>query len=662
MLKNDEVQDISSMEFAPKTEPAMSLKKTSLKTKIALYFTNHPKMKPILMGMGIFLLLLISVTSVLAFKTYKTVGEIKDKANVLQTKTLETYALFKDQNLPAVEESLNQIDKELAETKDIYSELAFYSYIPFVKNYYNDGLHAFSAAQSGLSAGKKSIEAIAPYADVLGFSGEGSFTGGTTEDRLKVILETLDKISPILDDITNDLKVVESELSLINPEKYPEVLKEFEIRSSIVKAQELSSGAVIALTEFRPVIEELPSVAGAGDTRKKYLILFQNDNELRPTGGFLTAYAVINVDNGKVEAESSNDIYELDQKFTKKIAIPKELGRYLTTEKYWHLRDMNISPDLKLSMDVFFENYLTVPNEAKEIDGIITIDTHFLTNLMKVLGPVEVPGYGTFSAENDPRCDCPQIIYVLSEIITRPTPYLRDDRKGILGPLMRSLLTKAYTAPKQTWPELFKTGFDSIQNRHAQFYFIDEKAQTAAELANVAGRMIPPDDGSDFLAIINANLGGAKSNLFIDYDVVQTVTTPENGMLEKTVEITYRNTHEADNCNLEAGKLCLNSTLKDWTRLYVPEGSELLTSQGFLEDANVYDENGFTVIDGFFTLEPMATAKLKFVYKIPYTNNENYKVTIWKQGGVEQFETLMDVTGGQEKIIVQKDTTYETFF
>jgi hypothetical protein len=677
-MKNNPIEvNTSEIQTKPTTDPTSVTVQPDIKDTNMLDDQSKRKdkskknLKTWFIGLGVFLLLLISATVTLGFYTYKTANEIKAEAVVLKFKGSETYALFKDQNLPAVEASLNELDTKLAETKQVYEKLSFYSYIPFARNYYNDGLHAFNAAQSGLSAGKKSIAAITPYADVLGFSGEGSFTGGTTEDRLKVILETLDKISPILDDIANELKNVEAELLAINPERYPETLKIgekdgedqiLEVRSYVNQVQELSSGAVVALTEFKPVIEQIPSVAGSGETRKKYLILFQNDNELRPTGGFLTAYAVINVDNGKVEAEKSSDIYELDQKFREKIDIPEKLGRYLTTEKYWHLRDMNISPDLKISMDQFFEHYLTVPDEPKTIDGIITVDTHFLTNLMRVLGPVEVPGYGTFSAENDPRCDCPQIIYVLSEIITRPTPYLRDDRKGILGPLMRSLLTKAYTAPKQQWPELFKTGFESIQNKHAQFYFLDEDAQNAAELAQVAGRMKAPTDGTDFLGIVNANLGGAKSNLFVDYDVTQTVSAPENGMLDKTVEITYKNTHKADNCNLEAGLLCLNSTLRDWTRLYIPQGSELLTSQGFLEDATTYDENGFTVIDGFFTLEPMATAKLKFIYKIPYTDNENYRLNIWKQGGIEQFETLMDVTGGQEKIMVQKDMTYETFF
>src|SRR5690606_8414547 len=116
------------------------------------------------------------------------------------------------------------------------------------------------------------------------------------------------------------------------------------------------------------------------------------------------------------------------------------------------LRDMNTSPDFKVSMDQFLENYKTIRGEPQDIDGIIALDTHVLTELLTVLGPVEVPGYGTFSAEISPACDCPQVVHALSEIITRPTPYLREDRKGILGPMMRAILTKSYGAPRQQWP------------------------------------------------------------------------------------------------------------------------------------------------------------------------------------------------------------------
>ncbi len=614
------------------------------------------------LGLIVGLLIFTILTAAVGAYTYAVGMELKTQAQVSRALAQQAYDTFKGQNLPESEARLIELDQELANVTASYKKLSFYRYVPVVRKYYIDGEHGLAAAAAGLSAGKKSLAAITPYADVLGFTGEESFEGGTTEDRVKVLLETLDKVTPILEDISADLQIVESELAEISPQDYPESFRGIAIREYIIQAHDLSSGAVSAVTEYRPVLEELPKVAGANGETKKYVILFQNDNELRPTGGFLTAYSIINVTDGKVEAERSDDIYQLDQKFRKNEPIPEKLGRYLTTERRWNIRDMNISPDFKDSMDIFYEHYQQIPGEpADQIDGIIAVDTEFLTSLIKVLGPVQVPGYGTFTAENDPRCDCPQIIYVLSEIITRPTPFIREDRKGILGPLMSATLAKAYAAPKQQWPDLFGTGFASIRNRHAQFYFLDEQAQNAAEAANAAGRMTVEED-SDFLGIINANLGGAKSNLFITYDVNQEVSAPEDGLITKTIEITYKNNRRADNCNLEAGLLCLNSTLRDWTRIYVPEGSELISAQGFTQEPESYEENGFTVFDGFFTLEPLAQARLRLTYKVPYNDTANYQLLMWKQGGIESYSTLIDVTGGQEQMLVEYDLKYQTPF
>lgn len=617
--------------------------------------------KVIVIAVLLFLVSIVSTTAVLGVYTYQVAQSLRSQATMGEQQAREAYALLKSQDLIGAKAKVAELQGTVDTSRDLYGKLAFARFVPIARSYYLDGEHGISAAQAGLRAADQSLAAVEPYADVLGFTGEGSFTGGTTEDRLKVILETLDKVTPQFDQITNEMRTVESELAAIDPNRYPEDFQGKAIRSYVLQAQELSTAAVTALTEYRPVLEQLPDVAGGRGQRKKYLILFQNDNELRPTGGFMTAYAIINVENGKVEAEKSDDIYELDQKYRKTEPIPPELGRYLTTEKFWNLRDMNVSPDFKTSMDQFHGVYQTIKGEPTNIDGIIAVDTHFLTNLMKVLGPVEVPGYGTFSAENDPRCDCPQIIYVLSEIITRPTPYLREDRKGILGPLMRSLLTKAYSAPKQQWPELFETGFKGIMARHAQMYFLSPEAQSAAETAGAAGRMQPVEN-SDFMGIVNANLGGAKSNLFVTYEATQTVSAPQDGMITKTVEITYKNSRKGDNCDLEAGLLCLNSTLRDWTRIYVPAGSELVEAQGFTEEAKSYEENGFTVFDGFFTLEPLGTAKLKLTYKVPYTDPENYRLTVWKQGGIENYQLLTDVEGGQEQLLIDKDTNYETIF
>ena len=84
--------------------------------------------------------------------------------------------------------------------------------------------------------------------------------------------------------------------------------------------------------------------------------------------------------------------------------------------------------------------------------------------------------------------------------------------------------------------------------------------------------------------------------------------------------------------------------------------------KGFAQQPEIYEENGFTVIDVFFSLEPLGTAKLRLTYTIPYQNLETYQIKLWKQGGIPAFETLFDVNGGEEQILVEKDTTMEIPF
>jgi hypothetical protein len=313
-------------------------------------------------------------------------------------------------------------------------------------------------------------------------------------------------------------------------------------------------------------------------------------------------------------------------------------------------------------MDEFLASYQTVKGEPQDIDGIIAIDTDVLTELIRVLGPVEVPGYGTFSIEPDKKYGKPDIVIAMSEIIDRPTPYVRENRKGILGPMMQAILAKTYGAPKQVFPDLFGVIVSSLEGRHIQMYFLDDDIQTAAELIRTAGEMVAPTDGTDFLAIVDANLGGAKSNLFISTEFNKTVNPPQDGSLTQTLQITYKNTHPGDNCNLEAGQLCLNAVNHTWQRIYLPLGAKLIETTGYTKEPQLYEENGFTVIDGFFNLNPDSATKINLSYSIPYQDQQTYRLHIWKQGGVDQIESIIDVNGSEEELIITKDTDYQVEF
>ncbi len=673
----------------PVVKTSAEQKNESKKEKVSMSRLNPQDRKKkkmpwwswILIIIGALLVITISALAVLGISYKDSLFNFKVQAQETYQLALDTYTTFKNQDLPGTDVKLQATKASLDKTTQQFQELKSPLTLIGRKAQYEDGLAALAAAQSGLTAAQKGLAVITPYADVLGFTVEKKEEGGTAEDRIKKLLDTVSVVGPELDSILVDLKAAQAQIATIDPNDYPEKLSDwfgvsfalnkigqsqlanFPARNKIVELKDTIDLLIKTFEEYQPVINKLPEIAGSGEgNRKKYLVIFQNNNELRPTGGFLTAYAVIYMENGKITTEKSDDIYELDKKFTKKIAIPATLGKYLTTEKYWNLRDMNIDPDFANSMETFLENYQTVSGEPQDIDGIITIDTRVLTDLIDILGPVEVAGYGTFSTELDKKYNAPQIIIALSEIITRPTPYMREDRKGILGPMMSAILTKVYSAQKEQFPALFQMIVKNIEGRHVQAYFLNEELQSAADKISLTGKMIAPTDGSDFLAIVDANLGGAKSNLFIDYDVTQTVLPPENGELTKQVVINYKNSQPGDNCNLEAGLLCLNSTNNDWNRIYLPLGSKLIGAKGYKNEPSVYDENGFTVIDGYFSLNPDSTAKITLDYTVPYTNATDYTLNIWQQGGLRTVKHLLDVNDNQEEIEVAGDTLYKAKF
>jgi len=621
-MKKIKLESTSSLDTMKKTTVVEAKFPSNQKVKKTKLNKDKKWLKIILIIVGIFTLL----TAISVYPTIRFIQATQAAASSGRA----AFDAAKTQNLPAANQQLKLTHDNILIAQKFYRYLLWLKATPFFWHY-TDGKHALNAAIAGVEAAQTLGSAIEPYADVLGFEGQGSFLGGAAEDRITKVVETIDKVTPALDEVTTKLEIIDRELSFINPKRYPLTIKGSNLKDLILKAKEFANTSHGAITNARPIIEVLPKVAGV-EEEKQYLVMFQNDAELRATGGFMTAYAVLKINKGKVEQVKSSDIYDLDAKFNSRLKPPELIKKYLPLVFYWNLRDMNLSPDYKASMNTFYRYYRDISGEP-DIDGIISVDTQFLQDIVEVLGPIEVPGYGTFSTEIDPRCDCPQIIYQLELIADRPTFKIMQGRKEVLGPMMQTILLKAYGAPKQIWPSLFQTGIQNIIEKHVLFYMFDEQAQQAAETVNIAGR-IQNFDG-DYFHINDTNFGGAKSNMFIVQEVDQEIQVTGN-KVEKTVTIAYKNTAPASNCNLEAGELCLNGIMPNYFRLYVPQGSELTEALGFEEDSvNTIEELEKTVFEGFFNLQPQSQTKIKISYTVPYDPQSNYNLMIQKQPGTK---------------------------
>lgn len=558
---------------------------------------------------------------------------------------------------------LGNLKKSYADLKKAYAGIAWLKFVPIGGRYVSDAGHGINAVGFSLDAADIGISAVEPYADILGFGDKKESDGKqTTQERIDFVIKSLPSLTPKAGDIAAKIDLAKKEIDQINPDKYPVKFQGKEVRSQLKAGIDLFDTMATYVENAKPMLEALPYIIGV-DTPRTYLVMFQNDKELRPTGGFMTAYAIVTVDKGKFSPGISSDIYDLDARYTPTLKAPDPIVKYIkgpyTLNPRLLLRDTNWSPDFKESMKLF-------TTEAKkagvtDIDGVIAVDTQLLVNVLKAIGTVGVGGYGNFSTEIVPQCNCPQVIYELESFasIEGPIVWSQDEpgkiiyappnyqiKKKVIGPLMNSILANALGQPKDKLPGLFEAAFKSLAEKHVLFYLFDAKAQSGVEAFNIAGKI--KDASGDYLEVNDANLGGRKSNLYATQEVEQDIKVAGDGSIEKTLIVTYKNPMKQDGW--------LNSVLPNWVRIYVPKGSQLVSADGFEEKAAPYEDLGKTVFAGFFQLRPEGVAKITLRYKLPFKISKgDYYLLIQKQPGKDAPLYTVQAGRQSEEFFLRED-------
>lgn len=576
--------------------------------------------------------------SFMFFFVYMPAQRIKAKAEVVYATANELKADFKSNDIELVKSKMSRLSNEYGELEKEAKSVYWAAFIPYVADLKN----GIEAGRYVVTAGEQSIEAIYPYADLIGFKqGESSFSDKSAEDRLQTAVLTLDKVLSKVDTISDNIDKAEQKISTIDPNRYPEKIGDTVVRDRIAEGKGQFTGVASLFVDAKPLLKQLPEILGK-DGEKRYLVIFQNEFERRATGGFLTAYAFFTIKDGKIELQDSTNIYDLDNSISNKPAAPEKIKQYHVNVNQFHIRDSNLSPDFPESIKLF-ESLYEKSSLQQEYDGIISMDAHVLVDMLRIFGDTEAGGQ-TFSAQQDERCDCPQAIYAIFDNVGRPVNYIREDRKGILGDLMYALFQKAIGfSPSQYWGPLIQEMFVNMDEKHIMMNFKDAEMQAAVENLGYGGRI--EEYESDYLHINNVNFAGAKSNLFVTEEI-ESETVFANGQVERTVKIVFKNPYPHSDCNLERSSLCLNATLRNWIRFYVPKGSELTNFEGSRTEVLTYNDLEKTVFEGFMTVEPEGRAEVTITYTLPETINEdNYKLLIQKQGGVDEQQLKVTVDG-----------------
>jgi hypothetical protein len=282
----------------------------------------------------------------------------------------------------------------------------------------------------------------------------------------------------------------------------------------------------------------LPTVLGTdGNIPKNYLLLVQNEDELRTTGGFITTVGKLTVQNGQIitlDFEGVDNEEDWSKPFP---SAPWQLQEYMNA-RVLILRDSNWFTDFPTS--ALWAEYLYAYNHPGELDGVIAFDQQFLVMLLRVLGPLEVNG-APYPLTSDNVVE-----YMRSAKeppADEPTP-AGWYRKSFITDVADAILHELIGGVSNDWRGLAFMLMRAMDERHLLVQF-DDPVTSALLAKHGWDGAVDPGDG-DFLMTTDSNIGFNKTNALVDISISYDVDLTDISSPKGSLILTHRNNASRD--------------------------------------------------------------------------------------------------------------------
>lgn len=382
----------------------------------------------------------------------------------------------------------------------------------------------------------------------------------------------------------------------------------------------------------------LPKVLGF-DSPKTYLLLFNNDTELRPGGGFIGSYGILKMDKGKLEIIKLEGTEVLDKKTPDdwRPVAPSILSKELGVDR-WYFRDSNWSPDFSVSAQKALELYIGEGGEESEnIDAVFAISTKVLEEILAIVGEVEVDSL-VFNSENITEKLQYEVEYGFSD---KDIHFI--DRKNILKDLAKVILEKVKIDIFLNLSDYKNLLEKMIREKHFLAYFINPDLLILENHSGYDFYGKVKDVDHDYLLWVDANLAALKTDRVLERKIIYKIEKNETGNYIAKVKMIYNHKGIFD---------WRTTRYRTYARIFVPKSSELLAinSNYDLEKLN-YDEGeelNKKWFAYFFVIEPGQSKELEFEYLISENISQmieegNYTLLVQKQINTVSHDLTLDL-------------------
>ena len=262
------------------------------------------------------------------------------------------------------------------------------------------------------------------------------------------------------------------------------------------------------LEDGLPALTALPKVLGTETYGPQtYLVLIQNEDEIRATGGFVTAAATITVENGGVIGFMVKDSYDVDDLSRFYAASPWQLDKFIG-EPTITFRNVNWMPDFPTT--AMWAEHLHAYSSAHSVDGVIAIGQEAVRLLLTAVGPLDVEGVDDkVTAEN---------VRSLMRVLKDQSRQSAEGRKSFIGPLAEAIFNELLgNGNLNNWQAVANVMFKALDERHILVQIDDPDIGAFVATRGWDGAMRPGQ--GDYLMVVDTNLGWNKVNAVVQSEI-----------------------------------------------------------------------------------------------------------------------------------------------
>ncbi len=514
------------------------------------------------------------------------------------------------------------------------------SYIPGVGLIYKETGFAAVVAQQSSTIGTHLIPIVGGLTQLL-----GNVLGNRVYDPVGGSRNIESDLTVLQDDIvaTKTLTDIASEKNIVIAKKI---------------LSRVDFGRFITLiSESRKISGNIPELLGQ-EGSKTYLVLFENNMELRPTGGFIGSFGLVTFDKGRLTDLTVNDVYSADGQLNGHVEPPLPIKNYLGEANWW-LRDSNWDPDFPTSAkraEWFLDKEL-----SKQVDGVVAIDLFPIKEFLKSTGSIFLSDYNMdITSEN---------LYEKTQSEVESNFFPGTHKKAsFLTALSRNLLTEVTKLEVNQKLSVLNTFYTSLNGRHIQIYLHDNVPQEAFSALGWDGAVATPTCGTDCYAdtvgLVEANVGMNKVNYFIQRNINLYVTVGAD-------EISHRLTLNLKNTANPA--LGPSSRYKNYLRILIPSDATLTSLVSYngntQEDLTpeLTDAKGHKEVGVLVELLAGSTKNIEFSWTSgpgETLSFANYGLYIRKQAGTDADPINININGmsprpnSDPRLILTREGTY----